>query len=100
MKIERAHRVGDLKVSTKRTIVAKLASYKDKQNIFSKCNRLKGTCIYMNEDFTKEALEIRKQNWGKVSKTNMLLQFTIVYTLNNILFFDHSSFYIMHIDVN
>ena len=41
VKIERAHRVGDPKVSTKRTIIEKLASYKDKQNTLNKCNRLK-----------------------------------------------------------
>ena len=45
MKIERAHRVAEPKVSTKRTSVSKLASYKDKRKILSKCNRLKGTGI-------------------------------------------------------
>ena len=50
----------------KHTIVAKLARYKDKQKILSKCNRLKGTGIYVNKDFSKETLEIRKQNWDRV----------------------------------
>ena len=45
VKIERAHRIGDLKVYTKRTIVAKLSSYKDKQ-ILRKCNQLSKKCLY------------------------------------------------------
>ena len=60
VKIEGAHRVGDPKVSSKRTIVAKLASFKDKKKILRKCNSQKGTGIYINEEFLKETLEINK----------------------------------------
>ena len=35
VKIETTHRVGDSNVTTKRTIVAKLASFKDKQKILT-----------------------------------------------------------------
>ena len=54
MKIERAHRIGNPIVSTKRTIVAKLASYEDKQ-----------TGIYINEDFSKRTLKFRKKALGQ-----------------------------------
>ena len=66
VKIEKKCRVGDPKVSTKRRTVSKLASYKDKRKVLSKCNRLKGTGIYINKDFSKETIEIRKQNWDRV----------------------------------
>ena len=66
VKIERKYRVADPKVSTKRRTVSKLASYKDKRKVLSKCNHLKGTGIYINKDFSKEAIEIRKQNWDRV----------------------------------
>lgn len=46
----------------KRAIVVKLAIYKDKQNSLSKCNRLKGTDIYINKNVLKETLEIGKMN--------------------------------------
>ena len=78
VKIERAHRVGDPKVSTKRTIVAKLSSYKEKQKVLSRCNRLKGTGIFVNEDFSKETLEIRKKNWGRVKELHKQGKYAIL----------------------
>ena len=33
-----------------------------------KANQLKGTGYYINEDFSKETLEIRKENWKKVKQ--------------------------------
>ena len=61
-KRQRSCRVEDPQVLTKHTVVAKLSSYKDKQKILSKCNCLKGTGTYINKDFLKETLEIRKHN--------------------------------------
>ena len=45
MKIERKNRVGSQKVNLAKVKVLRLASYKDKQKILSKCNRLKGIKI-------------------------------------------------------
>ena len=53
---------------TSRTIVAKFSSYKTKELILKKANQLKGTGYYINEDFSKETLETRKENWKKVKK--------------------------------
>ena len=60
VKIEKAHRIADSIVSTKCIIVAKLPSYEDKQKMLSKCNYLKRTGIYINEDFSKRTLKFRK----------------------------------------
>ena len=68
--IERAHRVGP-KVDnseTPRTIIVKFSSFKAKELILKKANQLKGTGYYINEDFSKETLEIRKENWKKVKQ--------------------------------
>ena len=66
--VERAHRVGNKEKNNKRTIVVKLASFKDKLKIISEARKLKGTNISINEDYSKETLEIRKEKWKEVKE--------------------------------
>ena len=66
--VERAHRVGNKGKNNKRTIVLKLASFKDKLKIISEARKLKGTNISINEDYSKETLEIRKEKWKEVKE--------------------------------
>ena len=66
--VERAHRVGNKEKNNKRTIVFKLASFKDKLKIISEARKLKGTKISINEDYSKETLEIRKEKWKEVKE--------------------------------
>ena len=66
--VERAHRVGKKEMNNKRTIVVKLASFKDKLKIISEARKLKGTNISINEDYSKETLEIRKEKWKEVKE--------------------------------
>ena len=66
--VERAHRVGNKEKNNKRTIVLKLASFMDKLKITSEARKLKGTNISINEDFSKETLEIRKEKWKEVKE--------------------------------
>ncbi|XP_065645515.1 uncharacterized protein LOC136075987 [Hydra vulgaris] len=64
---ERAHRVGSYKEDkTPRTIVVKLLNYQDKIKILSSLKNLKGSGIYINEDFAKETMEERKKLWPEV----------------------------------
>ena len=58
--IERAHRVGNTSNTLPRTVVAKFSSFKGKQLALSTAKKLKGQNIYMNEDFSKERIDIRK----------------------------------------
>ena len=44
-----------------RTIICNLLRYKGKLKILQKANKLKGTNIFMNEDFSRETMELRKQ---------------------------------------
>ena len=44
----------------------KLLNYKDKSQILRKCNRLKSTSYYINEDINKETLARRKDLWKEV----------------------------------
>lgn len=64
IEIERAHRIGrplaDGAGKRPRSMIVKLARYKDRQTILSKANNLKGTNIYMNEDFSDAVRQKRK----------------------------------------
>ena len=66
MTIERAHRVGHPNSSNKRTIVAKFASYKTKEHILMEAKKLKGTNIFIYEDFSKDTMKIRKEKWEQI----------------------------------
>ena len=61
--VERTHRVGNKEKNNKRTIV-----FKDKIKIISEARKLKGTNISINEDYSKETLEIRKEKWKEVKE--------------------------------
>ena len=68
--MERAHRIGNKsnERNTPRTIAAKFSSYKDTQTVLSIAKKIKGKKIYINEDYSKETLEIRKKNWQTVKR--------------------------------
>ena len=68
IKIESAHRTGERKEDTSRTIVAKFRSYKTKETILKNARKLRNTGYYINEDFSKETVEIKKENWKKVEE--------------------------------
>ena len=69
IQIERAHRTA----ATKRqglpiTVVIKLLSYKDKVEILKNSRKFKDTGIYVNEEFCKETIQIRKGLWDEVKR--------------------------------
>ncbi|XP_047141104.2 uncharacterized protein MAL8P1.12 [Hydra vulgaris] len=67
--VERAHRVGKTKDSKiPRTIVLKLLNYQDKNKILNAVKNLKGTGVFINEDFAKETIESRKKLWEEVKR--------------------------------
>ena len=51
-----------------RTIVCRFLDYKDKTNILKNAKKLKGKNIFINEDFSHETMELRKELWEKVKK--------------------------------
>ena len=59
--IERAHRTKrnykDKDKKCSRTIVLRLANFKDKNIILKNVNKLKGSDVYINEDFSRETTE-------------------------------------------
>ena len=63
---ERAHRVGNTNSTLPRTIIAKFSSFKGKQIVLSAAKKLKGQNIYINEDFSKETMDIREEKWKSV----------------------------------
>ena len=58
---ECAHRAGRKSGSKPRTIVCNLLQFKDKQNILRKAKLLKGTNIFINEDYCQDTAECRKE---------------------------------------
>ena len=66
--VERVHWAGNKEKNNTRTIVVKLASFKDKLKTISVAPKLKGTNISVNEDYSKETLEIRKEKWKEVKE--------------------------------
>ena len=67
IEIERAHRTGK-KNNKNRTIVMKLLNYKDKVRILKHCYKLKGTNIFVNEDFSKETVNIRRDLMKQITE--------------------------------
>ena len=87
--IERAHRTGDKERRKKeekkegnyvrpRTIVLKLLNYKDKTRILRNVKNLKGTGIFINEDYSHETLLIRKQLFEEMKKQRVNGKYAIV----------------------
>ena len=70
--IERAHRIKKKGNSDNpgkpRTIVCRFLNYKDKTNILKNAKKLKSKNIFINEDFSHETMELRKELWEKVKK--------------------------------
>ena len=64
--IEKAHRVGSTSNTSPRTVVAKFSSFKGKQLVLSAAKKLKGQNIYINEYFSQETMDIRKEKWKSV----------------------------------
>ena len=64
--IEKAYRVGNTNSTLPRTIIVKFPSFKGKQIVLSAAKKLKGQNIYINEYFSKETMDIRKEKWKSV----------------------------------
>ncbi|KAJ8346773.1 hypothetical protein SKAU_G00281740 [Synaphobranchus kaupii] len=58
IEVERAHRTGKPGGDRPRSIVVKLLRHKDRSAILQRTKSLKGSKIYINEDFT-DAVEVR-----------------------------------------
>ena len=63
--IERVDKAGRISRNKRRIIVCKLLRFKDKQNILRKAN-LKGTNIFINEDYCQDTVEHTKELWEEV----------------------------------
>ena len=64
--IERAHRTGKQSNGKPRHIVVKLLRYKDKERIMRSSKALKGTGIFINEDFSNRVMTRRKEQQAQM----------------------------------
>ena len=76
--IERAHRTGSKRNDRPRIIVLKLLNFKEKEDILSKARLLKGTGVFVNEDFAKETREKRKLLWEEVKKHRIEGKYAVI----------------------
>ena len=63
--IERAHRIGEKSNDKERPILVQFLFYKDKINIPRNCKKPKEAKISIFEDFSQEAMQIRKEKWKR-----------------------------------
>ncbi|XP_065675848.1 uncharacterized protein LOC136092058 [Hydra vulgaris] len=70
--IDRAHRVGVANDKREQTIALKLRDYEDKKTILERATKLKGTNIFLNEDFSFTTRKIRKElfDQAKIHRQN------------------------------
>ena len=72
MVIERVHRIkkkgNSENLGKPRTIVCRLLHYKDKAKILTNAKKLKDKYVFINEDFSYETMELRKEVWEKIKK--------------------------------
>lgn len=61
--IERCHRLGTRKSEKPRPAIIKLLDFRTKVHILSNASKLKGTDIFINEDFSVRVRQIRKELW-------------------------------------
>ena len=61
IKIERAHRVGARRPGKARAIVVKFLNYKYRERVFKQRRSLKGTRVFVREDYTDRMAEKRKE---------------------------------------
>ena len=54
IEIDRAHRVGRWDINKPRTIILRCHRYKQKVEIQRAAKKLKGTCVYINDDYSNE----------------------------------------------
>lgn len=66
VEIERAHRVGRSTGRGPRPVVVKFMRHKDKSSILQRAKMLKGSNIYINEDFTESVRRKRKELMPKL----------------------------------
>lgn len=66
--IERMHRIGQRNAERPRPVILKLCNYVDKTKVLSSCFKLKGTNIFISEDFSKNIRDTRTKLWRSTAE--------------------------------
>ncbi|XP_065640514.1 uncharacterized protein LOC136073081 [Hydra vulgaris] len=75
--VERAYRIGKIKEDkSPRTMIIKLLDFQNKK--LTSAKNLKGTGIFINEDFSNETMEIRKKLWEEVKRLRKEGKYAII----------------------
>ena len=60
IEMDRIHRTGAKRENHPRTVIFRVLRYKDKMKILKEGRKLKGTNIWINEDYSRKTVEMRK----------------------------------------
>ena len=66
VELDRCHRIGKKRGSRPRTLICRFTKFKDKQCVLSNARKLRGTNIYIYENFSQDTMELRKYLWEQV----------------------------------
>nr|XP_054931791.1 uncharacterized protein LOC129387103 [Dermacentor andersoni] len=61
--IERIHRIGKQSEGRVRPVIMKFMDYREKEKVMRNCKKLKGTSFSINNDYSKETVDLRKKLW-------------------------------------
>uniref|UniRef100_A0A147BQE9 Putative tick transposon n=1 Tax=Ixodes ricinus TaxID=34613 RepID=A0A147BQE9_IXORI len=90
--IERAHRLGRFKPTTKRPIIVKFSAFKTKQSVLMAAYKLKGTRLSIGEDFSARVCTERKQliEYAKSENAKFKLRYNKLIIGNKTFVYDHA----------
>uniref|UniRef100_A0A6B0VA22 Tick transposon n=1 Tax=Ixodes ricinus TaxID=34613 RepID=A0A6B0VA22_IXORI len=67
--VERIHRIGRADGRRPRPVILRLYDFNEKLNLLRNSRRLKGTRIFLSEDFSRRVQLVRKQLWDSIKGT-------------------------------
>ncbi|XP_042147735.1 uncharacterized protein LOC121047579 [Ixodes scapularis] len=65
--VERCHRLGRKVADKARPVILKLIDFREKLSVLKNCRKLKGSKIFVTEDFSLRVREIRRHLWGSTA---------------------------------
>ena len=77
-RVKRAQKLGKPKDDGQETIIAKFGRHKFKQLILSNAISLKGAGFFINEDYCKEIVKIRKAKWKEVKQLQEQAKYAVL----------------------
>ena len=66
--IEVIHRIWKSEADRPKSVILKLRSFKDRQDVLNAASRLRGTNVYLNEDVSRATMQIRREKFPELKE--------------------------------